>query len=1171
MDHSPAPSIVPPSTAPPSSKPPRILACANVKCTPSTPAPARKRRRPNQDLQERLARCEELLKEYATEKPEGQTPSTPSRPPQVPLYDKPTPDWQPAGKLVQEGGGVRFMDNYLVGTIYDELRAMREIIDAEDTEETSQEALSPDENSELILGADSPEKSIEDLWPEAGHVLRLWQVYLDRVNPLTKIIHVPTLQPYLAEAISRSQNVPKSVEALLFSIFVMATISLTPDECQSLLGQSREEALQRYTQGVRLTLLRMNFLTSNDLTTLQALVIYLISLQGRYNRHAAWILNGIVIRMAQKMGLHRDGEILGLGPFDSEMRRRVWWQIIMVDAKYAIFSGLSHSLLPRNWDTKPPKNVNDADIYPSATEPFQDREGPTEMIFCLLTFKFAKFLVETPGLEQLLVAPPTPDAPGGPTDEQLAEYRVTCENLGNELLDMLDKHCDPRAGPVHEMAIEMRKFIIDKVQELITPPKLAKHWGTEVRNAKDNTFRVAIATLEHNEQNYLSSKDKGFIWFSLLHFQLDVFLYMAGQLCHRTEGDLVERAWRQVEVVYTFHPELFDVSNRTFSTLAIFILKAWRRREEVMIHRTGQIPETPFYVEKLRQTMPNDDYKTEPTPPNPYTPASLNEGLEPNGPNFDQFLGSLLDGPSLEWDMFSVSISPVDHKWIALTVDEDRLIISTAIPQITDDFHSVTDIGWYGSAYLITNCAFQLLFGKLYTFFSVKAVYIISILLFEAGSAICGAAPNSLVFIIGRAIGGLGSAGIMAGGFVIIVYAVPLHRRPVFQGLLGAIFGISSVIGPLVGGAFTSKLTWRWCFYINLPFGGVAIAFIAAFLKIPAREDTKISIRRKISQLDLLGTAALLPGTICLLLALQWGGSRYPWPNPRIVALLTIALALLIAFGLVQVYKPATATLAPHIFRHRSIFAGVWCTFCIGSSMMILIYFIPIWFQAIHSESAIRSGIFLVPLCVPMVAGSIFAGSLTSKTGYYTPFLLAGTIFMSIGAGLITTWGTDMTYARPTGYQILYGWGLGLALQAPNLAAQTVLERRDQAIGLTLMIFTQLLGGSVLISVGQNVLTQQLLERLDGVEGFSPELLGSTGATALINDLPLSVRGVALDAYNEALRRVFQVALCVSCLSVLGAAAMEWKSVRVELREAQRTKSDEEEHEMEGATVTVKG
>lgn len=209
-------------------------------------------------------------------------------------------------------------------------------------------------------------------------------------------------------------------------------------------------------------------------------------------------------------------------------------------------------------------------------------------------------------------------------------------------------------------------------------------------------------------------------------------------------------------------------------------------------------------------------------------------------------------------------------------VSLDRLIISTAIPQITDDFHSVTDIGWYGSAYLLTNAAFQLMYGKVYTFFSIKVVFMGAVALFEIGSAICGAAPSSVAFIVGRAVAGLGSAGIMSGAIVILIYAVPLHKRPMYQGMFGAIFGISSVVGPLLGGAFTSKVSWRWCFYINLPFGAVALVLLFFLLDIPEREETKRPLGKKLAQLDAMGTTVFLPGVVCLLLALQWGGSKYP-------------------------------------------------------------------------------------------------------------------------------------------------------------------------------------------------------------------------------------------------------------------------------------------------------
>ena len=208
-------------------------------------------------------------------------------------------------------------------------------------------------------------------------------------------------------------------------------------------------------------------------------------------------------------------------------------------------------------------------------------------------------------------------------------------------------------------------------------------------------------------------------------------------------------------------------------------------------------------------------------------------------------------------------------------VSLDRLIVTTAIPAITNEFDSLPDVGWYGSAYLLTSCAFQLLFGKLYRFYPIRAVYAISVLLFEIGSALCGAAPSSVAFILGRAIQGVGSAGIFSGGIVVIVYAVPLHRRPFWQGMIGAVFGVSSVLGPLVGGAFTSNVTWRWCFYINLPFGGVALAIILFLLRIPARPETNAPTKTKLSQLDAPGTLALLPAVVSILLALEWGGLTY--------------------------------------------------------------------------------------------------------------------------------------------------------------------------------------------------------------------------------------------------------------------------------------------------------
>lgn len=190
-----------------------------------------------------------------------------------------------------------------------------------------------------------------------------------------------------------------------------------------------------------------------------------------------------------------------------------------------------------------------------------------------------------------------------------------------------------------------------------------------------------------------------------------------------------------------------------------------------------------------------------------------------------------------------------------------------------------------------------------------------------------------------------------------------------------------------------------------------------------------------------------------------------------------------------------------------------------------------------------QSGIRLLPMMLSMVVGSIAGGIVTPKIGYYTPFAIIGSCVMSVGAGLLTTFQVDTGEGKWIGYQIVYGIGLGLCFQVPNLAAQTVLPKNDVPIGLALMLFGQLLGAAVFVAVGENVLGNQLVQRLSVVPGFHPSLVTSTGATSLLRSLPLDQRATVLIAYNEALRKVFQVGLIVSCLTTLGAATLEWKSI----------------------------
>ena len=478
----------------------------------------------------------------------------------------------------------------------------------------------------------------------------------------------------------------------------------------------------------------------------------------------------------------------------------------------------------------------------------------------------------------------------------------------------------------------------------------------------------------------------------------------------------------------------------------------------------------------------------------------------------------------------------------------DRTIIGTAIPSITNEFHSFDDIGWYQSAYMLTTAGFQLFFGRIYTFYSPKWTYIIAITLFEIGSAICGAAPNSVSFIVGRAISGLGGAGMFSGSMVIIFNVLPLEKRPLYMGLIGGIFGVASVVGPLLGGVFTDYVSWRWCFYINLPIGAVTIAILLLVL----RQDFTMaaagkSFREKILQLDPLGTCLLFPALVCLVLALQWGGAQYAWGSGRVVALLVLFAVLLIAFCLLQVFRSENRVTVPvRILKNRSIVGGMWYCLFGGSTMVILALYIPIWFQAIKGVDAVESGIRTIPLILAMVVTIIFSGAMVQRTGYYTPFMIIGAIIMPIGCGLITTWTPSAGSNIWIGYQVLAGLGMGFGLQQPNLAAQTVLPRKDSSIGVSLMILSQTLGGAVFASVSQNVIDSSLIKNLTAakIPGIDPAGIVNAGATSLRGLVPAAYLQEFLGLYNDAVTKGLTVACGTASATIIGALMMEWASTK---------------------------
>ncbi|KAE8344598.1 hypothetical protein BDV24DRAFT_171614 [Aspergillus arachidicola] len=476
----------------------------------------------------------------------------------------------------------------------------------------------------------------------------------------------------------------------------------------------------------------------------------------------------------------------------------------------------------------------------------------------------------------------------------------------------------------------------------------------------------------------------------------------------------------------------------------------------------------------------------------------------------------------------------------------DNTIISSAIPKITDQFHALGDVGWYASAYLLTNCAFQLIWGKLFTFYVVKWVYLTALFIFELGSLICAVAPSSTALIVGRAIAGIGGGGVGNGSFLLIAHCVPPRQRPAFIGMMGSMYGIASIAGPLMGGAFTDNISWRWCFYINLPLG-VLPAVIITFLIAPFRGSKKgeVGFLNQLKQMDLPGTACLLPGVICLLLALQWGGSAYPWNNGRIIALFVLAGLLFITFIVIEYISGDRATVPGRVFSNRNVWGSALFGSCVTAGFFLLLYYIPIWLQAVKGASAIKSGIMNLPMLLGSVIFSLLGGTLTSVIGYYMPFAYLTVILMSIGSGLLSTLKVDSGHAQWIGYQFLVGAGVGSGLQTAFAAPQCVLPLEDIPIGTAVVIFTENLSAAVFVSVAQNVFSNQLRTNLATyVPEADTSAILSGGATDIENLVPQELYQAVLFAYNKALDQTFYVGVAVSCCAVFGVLGMQWVSVK---------------------------
>ncbi|KAK3681283.1 major facilitator superfamily domain-containing protein [Podospora appendiculata] len=496
--------------------------------------------------------------------------------------------------------------------------------------------------------------------------------------------------------------------------------------------------------------------------------------------------------------------------------------------------------------------------------------------------------------------------------------------------------------------------------------------------------------------------------------------------------------------------------------------------------------------------------------------------------------------------LWLINIAAASIMFLALL---DSSIISTAIPVITSEFHSMLDIGWYGAAYQLANACMQPLAGKFFTFFNSKPTFLVFFAIFEIGSFVCGLASSSKMLIIGRAIAGLGSSGVVNGVLAIVAGSVPLAKRPAVTGIGLGFSQLGLVLGPLVGGLLTEKSSWRWCFYINLPLGALfvfPIFFITIHGHTTRPKDVPL-FSFLCHKMDMLGFFLFAPASIMFLLALQYGGNQFAWDSPTVLGLFCGSAVTLVIFLLVEHYKGDEALVPLAMVRRRI----VWCSYLV---MMFSIatsfctsYFLPIYFQAVMEASPVMSGLFLLPNIVAQLIGAVVAGVLVGKVGYYLPVSVFAGVLLTIGCGLISTYSPSTSHVAWIGYQVILGSGRGIGVQMPIIALQNFLDGSKIALGTSLLMFCHTIGGAVFLSLAEMIFTNGLRSLIPVYAPLvDPNAIIAAGATSsgLLTAVDPSQLSGVLVAICKSVNRVFYITAGAGFAAFCFAWGMGWKDVR---------------------------